>query len=170
LTIKCQAQTAAVASLNSTVMRARNLIAVSLVSACGLAHGSGAGASNEIAACKPMPKILHAEQPLYPARESRVTVEGSVTLEFTVEKDGSVANPFVVANDPPDTADWFSAPALEAIAKFKFEVVAAPCIGRARIVFKVLPNDSTHNKSLEWRYAALTNRRSARVRDKVPTP
>jgi protein TonB len=96
-----------------------------------------------------MPAILHAEQPQYPNRESRVTVQGSVTLEFTIGRDGSVSSPVVIANDPADTADWFNATALEAIVKFKFEPVVTACIGRTRIAFKVLPSDSTHNKSLE---------------------
>ena len=130
-------------------MRTRNLLALSLVSTIGFAVCFGVRASDTIAACAPMPAILHVEQARYPDRESRLTVEGAVTLQFTITRDGSVTNPRVVANEPADTADWFNAPALEAIAKFRFESVAVPCIGRTKIAFKVLQSASAHNKSLE---------------------
>ena len=130
-------------------MRTRNLLALSLVSTAAFAVSSGVSSQDAIAACAPMPAILHVEQARYPDRESRVRVEGSVTLQFTITRDGSVAGPVVVANEPADTADWFDAPALEAIAKYKFESVAVSCIGRAKITFGVLQSASVHNKSLE---------------------
>jgi TonB family protein len=102
-----------------------------------------------IPVCNPMPALLHAEQPKYPNRESRVTVEGAVRLQFTVRRDGSVADPIVVGNDPADTADWFNASALEAIRLFKFAGVKTPCRGQTKIVFKVVPTSGTPNKSLE---------------------
>jgi TonB family protein len=99
--------------------------------------------------CKPMPALLHAEQPKYPDRESRVAVQGSVTLRFTIEIDGSVSDPVVEANDPVDTADWFNAPAREAIVRFKYPPVKAACRGRTKIVFKMDHQAGTPNKSLE---------------------
>jgi TonB family protein len=99
--------------------------------------------------CNPMPALLHAEQPEYPNRESRVAVEGAVRLQFTVRRDGSVADPVVVGNYPADTADWFNAPALEAIRLFKFARVKTPCQGQTKIVFKIVSTSGTPNKSLE---------------------
>jgi hypothetical protein len=89
--------------------------------------------------CQPMPVLLHAEQPKYPDRESRVAVEGTVTLQFIVRPDGSVADPIVVGDGP----------ALEAIARFKFAAVKMPCQGRTKIIFRVVPPIGTPNKSLE---------------------
>lgn len=99
--------------------------------------------------CNPMPALLHAEQPKYPDRESRVTVQGAVKLQFTVMPDGSVADPIVVGNEPADTADWFNSPALEAIKLFRFAAVKTPCQGGTKIVFKVVPASGTPNTSLE---------------------
>jgi TonB family protein len=130
-------------------MRIRNRLAMSLVSTCALAASTSVSASDSIVACVPMPAIVHAEQAHYPNRESRVTVEGAVTLQFTITRDGSVTRPVIVATDPADTADWFNRPALEAIAKYKFESVATPCIGRTKIAFRVLQSASAHNTSLE---------------------
>ncbi|MES1264505.1 MAG: energy transducer TonB, partial [Variovorax sp.] len=76
-------------------------------------------------------------------------VEGAVSLQFTVRRDGSVAEPVVVGNDPADTADWFNAPALEAIRLFKFAPVKIPCQGQTKIVFKIVSTSGTPNKSLE---------------------
>jgi TonB family protein len=137
------------ATLSSAVMRIRNRLAMSLVSTCALAAPSGVSASDSILACLPMPAIVHAEQAHYPDRESRVTIEGTVTLQFTITRDGSVTHPAVVANDPADTADWFNGPALEAIAKYKFVSVTTPCIGRTKIAFRVLKSAGAHNTSLE---------------------
>ena len=107
---------------------------------------AGAGT---IPACIPMPSLLHAEQPKYPARESRVAVEGAVELKFTVEPDGSVTDPIVVGNEPADTAEWFSASALEAMRRFKYAAVKSPCRGRTKIVFRIVTASGTPNKSFE---------------------
>ena len=105
--------------------------------------------SQVIPVCAPMPALLHAEQPRYPDRESRVAVEGAVTLQFTIRPDGSVADPLVVGNDPADTADWFNAPALEAIKLFKFAAVKTPCQGQTKIAFRIVSTSGTPNTSLE---------------------
>jgi TonB family protein len=113
------------------------------------APGLALAGTETLPVCNPMPALLHAEQPKYPDRESRVAVQGAVTLQFTVMPDGSVADPIVLGNEPADTADWFNSPALEAIALFRFAAVKAPCQGRTKIVFKVVPASGTPNTSLE---------------------
>jgi TonB family protein len=130
-------------------MRARDIVATSLVAAGAVGLPTSLCAGDALTKCEPMPAVIHAEQPQYPNRESRVAVEGSVTLQFTIAKDGSVSEPAVISNDPADTADWFNAPALAAIALWKFQPVKTPCTGLATIVFKIVQRVSTHNKLLE---------------------
>ena len=122
-------------------MMARDILAVALVAAWTAASVAHADVA-ELAKCEPMPAIIHAEQPRYPERESRVAINGSVTLQFTIKSDGSVTHPKVVANDPVDAADWFDAPALEAIVRFMFKPVAAPCVGTLRITFNIVQSAS----------------------------
>lgn len=56
--------------------------------------------------------------PRYPRNAARRRLEGSVTVEFIIMKDGSVRNPKVVASHPPGV---FDRAALEAIKKWKFK-------------------------------------------------
>ena len=113
------------------------------------APGLALAGTEAIPACNPMPALLHAEQPKYPDRESRVAVQGAVKLQFTVMPDGSVADPIVVGNEPADTADWFNLPALEAIKLFRFATVKAACQGRTKIAFRIVAASGTPNTSLE---------------------
>ena len=112
------------------------------------APGLALAGAEKFPVCTPMPALLHAEQPKYPDRESRVAVQGAVNLQFTVMPDGSVADPIVVGNEPADTADWFNLPAFEAIKLFRFAAVKSPCQGRTKIVFKIVSASGTPNTSL----------------------
>ncbi|QBQ53618.1 energy transducer TonB [Nitrosococcus wardiae] len=56
--------------------------------------------------------------PRYPRNAARRRLEGSVTVEFIIRKDGSVRAPKVVASHPPGV---FDRAALEAIKKWKFK-------------------------------------------------
>lgn len=56
-------------------------------------------------------------QPRYPRRALRAKLEGMVTIEFTILKDGSVADPVVVTSAPPKV---FDRSALRAIRLWKF--------------------------------------------------
>ncbi len=56
--------------------------------------------------------------PRYPGRASRLQIEGSVTVEFTITADGSVADPAVIESDPPRV---FDKAALQAIVQWKFK-------------------------------------------------
>ena len=123
--------------MNRRVVHAALSVAILLLAALCTAAEQPAHRAGTPQRCEPMPKVVHAEWPQYPARESRVAVEGSVTLQFTIKRDGSVSQPTVIANDPAHTADWFNEPALKAIAKSKFQHVRRPCVGRFRIVFLV---------------------------------
>ncbi len=56
--------------------------------------------------------------PRYPSRASRLQIEGFVTVEFTITKDGSVSDPVVIESSPPKT---FDRAALRAIVQWKFK-------------------------------------------------
>lgn len=56
--------------------------------------------------------------PRYPTRAVRLQIEGFVTLEFTINPDGSVSDPEVVEASP---AKIFDKAALQAIAQWKFK-------------------------------------------------
>ena len=68
----------------------------------------------------PLPKVVPVVQvpPHYPSRATRLNIEGSVTVEFTITPDGSVTDPMVVESDPPSV---FDKSALQAIVQWKFE-------------------------------------------------
>lgn len=57
-------------------------------------------------------------QPQYPPRALRAGIEGSVTVEFTIDTDGSVKDPTIVEADPPRV---FDDAVLRAIRRWKFE-------------------------------------------------
>ena len=56
--------------------------------------------------------------PEYPRRAIRLGVEGSVKLEFDVDTDGSVLDPYVVESSP---AGVFDRAAIKAVRKFLYE-------------------------------------------------
>lgn len=56
--------------------------------------------------------------PVYPRRALSRGIEGYVIVEFTVNKQGAVSNPFVVEANPPDI---FNQAALDAAKKFKYK-------------------------------------------------
>ena len=56
--------------------------------------------------------------PRYPSRASRLQIEGFVTVEFTITKDGSVSDPVVIESSPPKI---FDRAALRAIVQWKFK-------------------------------------------------
>lgn len=56
--------------------------------------------------------------PEYPRRAIRLGLEGSVRLEFDVDTDGSVLDPYVVESSPPGV---FDRAAIKAVRKFLYE-------------------------------------------------
>lgn len=65
-----------------------------------------------------VPRLLNAPGPRYPALALRRQLEGSVTVQFTIQPDGSVVEPRVVASDPPGV---FDEAALVATRRWRFE-------------------------------------------------
>ena len=56
--------------------------------------------------------------PVYPRKALRLEVEGTVRVEFDVDTDGSVLDPFVVESNPPGV---FDRSAIKAVRKFLYE-------------------------------------------------
>ena len=61
---------------------------------------------------------VSSPSPEYPRRAIRLGVEGSVRLEFDVDTDGSVLDPYVVESSP---AGVFDRAAIKAVRKFLYE-------------------------------------------------
>ena len=76
------------------------------------------------------PQLLSAPPPRYPLVALRRKIEGSVTLEFTIQPDGSVSSARVVSADPPGL---FEEAALAAASRWRFERTPA-AVPAARVV------------------------------------
>ena len=61
---------------------------------------------------------VSSPSPEYPRRAIRLGVEGSVRLEFDVDTDGSVLDPYVVNSSP---AGVFDRSAIKAVRKFLYQ-------------------------------------------------
>ena len=61
---------------------------------------------------------VSSPSPEYPRRAIRLGVEGSVRLEFDVDTDGSVLDPYVVNSNP---AGVFDRSAIKAVRKFLYQ-------------------------------------------------
>jgi protein TonB len=63
------------------------------------------------------PRLISAPRPKYPANARRRRIEGSVTVKFTVTREGRVSNPHVIAAHPPGV---FEREALHTIRRWRF--------------------------------------------------
>ena len=70
------------------------------------------------AATAAIPRLLSAPSPRYPLMALRRKLEGQVTVQFTIQPDGSVAAPSVVSANPPGV---FDEAALVAASRWRFE-------------------------------------------------
>jgi len=68
-------------------------------------------------------KPLYKKPPRYPRRAQERGIEGTVLLEFTINKDGSVHNPIVVwsSSTDPKKPDIFNKSALIAAKQFRYQ-------------------------------------------------
>jgi TonB family protein len=64
-----------------------------------------------------MPRGIKQDPPIYPYGMSQAGLIGTVTLEFIINRQGEVSNPFVVESNNP----WFERPAIEAVMQWKFQ-------------------------------------------------
>jgi len=78
-----------------------------------------------------VPRGIKQDPPLYPYGMSTAGLVGAVTLEFVINRQGAVRNPYVIESNNP----WFERPAIEAVMKWKFhpaEIRGAPVNTRVR--------------------------------------
>ena len=64
---------------------------------------------------KPVP--IKQSPPVYPYAMSRAGLDGAVTVEFIIDRQGNVQNPYVVSSNNA----WFERPAIDAIWGWKFK-------------------------------------------------
>ncbi len=76
-----------------------------------------AGDTREISKTEVPPKLIKMEPPEYPFGQSKLGLIGNVLVEFTIDFDGRVQNPFVVESNNP----MFERPALDAIGRWEFK-------------------------------------------------
>ncbi len=76
------------------------------------------------------PRLISAPSPRYPLMALRRKLEGQVTVQFTIQPDGSVASPRVVSGDPPGV---FDEAALVAASRWRFEA-GSQSVASTRVV------------------------------------
>lgn len=92
--------------------------------------GSNAPAAGTAAAAQPVLQVgdivlVDRVEPKFPPQAIREDISaGTVTVQFTVETDGSVSNPSVTAATP--RRGVFDDAAMRAVLKWKFKPIAAP--------------------------------------------
>lgn len=79
------------------------------------------------------PRLISAPPPRYPLTAMRRKLEGQVTLEFTVQPDGSVSSPRVVSATPEGV---FDEAALVAVSRWRFEPLPRAVTTRRQLQFK----------------------------------
>ena len=79
------------------------------------------------------PRLISAPPPRYPLTAMRRKLEGQVTLEFTVEPDGSVSSPRVVSATPEGV---FDEAALVAVSRWRFEPMPRAVTTRRQLQVK----------------------------------
>ena len=82
------------------------------------------------AAASRIPALVSAPQPRYPVMAQRRKIEGEVTVEITIQPDGSVGNTRVLSAQPAGT---FDEAALAAAKRWRFERGPAP-VTTSRVV------------------------------------
>jgi protein TonB len=117
-----------------TSMAPTSAVAASVASAPAPAapavHVPPPGQATPAAVAPAAPRLVSAPSPRYPLSALRRKIEGRVTVEFTVQPDGSVTSPRVLSADP---AGLFDEAALAAAARWRFERLPA-AVTTARIV------------------------------------
>jgi len=77
--------------------------------------------------------LVHRVAPQYPRRAFQRRIEGSVTVSFTVQPDGSVADPVVTAAKP--RRGIFDEAAVRAVSRWKFKPIPTATQSTVTLVF-----------------------------------
>ena len=81
-----------------------------------------------------IPRLLSAPSPRYPIMAQRRKLEGDVTVEFTIQRDGSVTAPRVVSATTPGQ---FEDAALVATRRWRFEAGSGPVTTTRVVQFRL---------------------------------
>jgi TonB family protein len=98
------------------------------------------------------PKLIRSVVPMFPFSMKMAGVGGRVDLEYTVDSQGRVTNPYVIASNNP----WFERPAIEAVLKWQYTPgrkfgQAVDTRVRQQVVF-TMESDSGNNRGEDlWR-------------------
>lgn len=79
--------------------------------------------------------LVRRVDPKYPTQAALQGIQGSVTLSFTVEPDGSVSGPVVTGAKP--RRGIFDDAALRAVVRWKFKPIHAPTTTSVTLVFNL---------------------------------
>ncbi|HEV2212019.1 MAG TPA: energy transducer TonB [Gammaproteobacteria bacterium] len=74
-------------------------------------------------------------EPQYPIQAAQQGIQGSVTVKFTVQPDGSVSDPSVI--DAKPRRGIFDSAALRAVSRWKFKPIGAPKDSTITLDFKL---------------------------------
>ena len=95
---------------------------------------SGPAPSSAEPAITTAPKPLARAHPEYPRAALQRGVEGSVLLEFSVDRNGNVVSPHVLESRPRGV---FDKAALEALSRWKYEALGAETTAlKVRLTFQ----------------------------------
>lgn len=122
------------AAAASAAAPAANLPPAALVSSPAPSTDSLAAATSLAPASAPL-KLLSQVEPDFPGALQRRLRQGSVEVAFTVLPDGSVSALSVLRSSHPR----LEAPALDAVAQWRFEPITAPKGGVVEVGFKLDP-------------------------------
>lgn len=75
------------------------------------------GELNAVRSSDQPPQPIKLEPPVYPPGMARAGLIGAVKVEFIIDQEGRVRNPYVVESNNP----WFERPAVEAVMEWKFQ-------------------------------------------------
>lgn len=107
----------------------------------GPAAGASGGGSEAGTAAAPAPiragdlVLMQRVEPQYPIRALQQGIQGSVTLSFTVQTDGSVSDPRVMSAKP--RRGIFDDAAMRAVLRWKFKPIGAPQQTQVTLVFNL---------------------------------
>lgn len=118
-----------------------------------------------------MPKLIKPVEPMYPYNQARAGVDGAVLIEFVINREGQVQNPYVIESNNPA----FERPALDAVMQWRFSPglkAGKPVYVRVnqRIEFTL---DQGGRTPAAWRIVKAKNHASLPVElrwDEAPVP
>jgi len=113
--------------------------------------GERVNALNEVSTS---PSVIHTVPPSYPFEAAQKGIEGKVTVQFVVTKEGAVKDPIILESSPVDV---FDQAALETVTQYTFKPgtkggKAVDLIVRLPIVFQLSAKGESENGEINDDY------------------